>query len=168
MLSCFAACAGHGRKKPSFPTAVSEKQAVYQDSPSLSRQQTVDELLLLIRSTDISTKQLSAHLEDTLHAQGWWDALAAQALLGGIWRLIEIGAAEISPTFKSNLDKAIAEARNVEELAMEFAGEHPILTAAVCAFLALGVLWLIWPAALELLGFGAEGPIAGKSIWNCL
>jgi hypothetical protein len=49
-------------------------------------------------------------------------------------------------------------------LAVDFADEHPILTTAVVAILAIGVLYLCWPAALELLGFGAEGPIEGESL----
>jgi hypothetical protein len=166
MLSCFTACAGHGRRKAALPasTAITEKQPFYQDEPYKTRQKTIDEVMAMIRSADLSPKELSTKVQDTIHAQGWWDELAARAVLSGIWQLIVTHAGEWSSTFKSTLDKAIDEAKKIEELAVDFADEHPILTTAVVAILAIGVLYLCWPAALELLGFGAEGPIEGESL----
>ncbi|KAF1821494.1 uncharacterized protein K489DRAFT_305303, partial [Dissoconium aciculare CBS 342.82] len=98
-------------------------------------------------------------VEDTVYAQGCWDELTAQAFLAALSNLILAGE-DASPTFTHTLNRAIDEAKKIEELAVDFAGEHPVLTAAVLAILALGVLYLFWPAALDLLGFGSEGIIA--------
>jgi hypothetical protein len=149
----------------STPLAVNEKHIPYHDEPYKTREQTIDELTDVFRSTDIPLSQLTAKVEDTVHTQGWWDELTAQALLAALSNLI-LADNDASPAFTDALHKAIDEAKRIEELAVDFAGEHPVLTAAVVAILALGVLYLFWPAALELLGFGSEGPIAGKYTRN--
>jgi hypothetical protein len=167
MFACFTSCAGAGRKKRVLPTplAVNEKRIPYHDEPYKTRGQTVDELTDLFRSTSIPLSQLVEEVEDTVYAQGCWDELTAQAFLAALSNLILAGE-DASPTFTHTLNRAIDEAKKIEELAVNFAGEHPVLTAAVLAILALGVLYLFWPAALDLLGFGSEGIIAGRYARN--
>ena len=48
--------------------------------------------------------------------------------------------------------------------AEEFVEKHPVYTAAIITIIAIGVLVLITPWIIELLGFGELGPIEGKQL----
>lgn len=50
----------------------------------------------------------------------------------------------------------------VRLVAEEFVEEHPILTAMIVTVIAIGILAVLVPWAVEALGFGELGPIEGK------
>ena len=56
---------------------------------------------------------------------------------------------------KEAFDKASA-------AAAEFVHEHPVFVAAVATIVAIGILVILVPWAVEALGFGATGPIEGE------
>jgi hypothetical protein len=61
----------------------------------------------------------------------------------------------VSGALKEASDKAYA-------AAAEFVHEHPVLTAALVTIVAIGILVLLAPWAVEALGFGELGPVEGK------
>ena len=65
----------------------------------------------------------------------------------------------MNPAMQEAYDKACEAAKMIEG----YAADHPIATAVFCTVIALGVLVLLAPYALEFLGFGELGPIEGKS-----
>jgi hypothetical protein len=46
--------------------------------------------------------------------------------------------------------------------ALEFVHKHPVLTAAMGTVIAIGILAILAPWAVEALGFGEFGPVEGK------
>jgi hypothetical protein len=50
----------------------------------------------------------------------------------------------------------------VREVAENFVKEHPILTAVIVTVIAIGILAVLVPWAVEALGFGELGPIEGR------
>jgi hypothetical protein len=62
-------------------------------------------------------------------------------------------AQALSPALKEAYDKACEVAKSIEG----FVQEHPVF----CTVIALGVLVLIAPWAVEAIGFGVKGPIPG-------
>jgi hypothetical protein len=108
-------------------------------------------------ASDILTKILNADTPESLNKQlsevistdGWSDAIAA-ALLHGLENAIKTGA---------EMAQAAADAvAQSKDAAISFAKDHPVYAT----LLALGVLALLTPWALEILGFGELGPIEGS------
>lgn len=52
----------------------------------------------------------------------------------------------------------------VKEVAENFVKEHPILTAMIVTVIAIGILVVLVPWAVEALGFGELGPVEGKFV----
>ncbi|KAL4745728.1 hypothetical protein BDW72DRAFT_186168 [Aspergillus terricola var. indicus] len=107
-------------------------------------------------ASDIVTKILTADSLDTLHKElndqisttSWTEALA-KATLQGPENAIQAGA---------KMAKATADAvAQAKEAAVGFATEHPVYAMLI----ALGVLAVLTPWVLEVLGFGELGPIEG-------
>ena len=63
-------------------------------------------------------------------------------------------------------NEACKEAQKMEE----FASDHPVLIGVFLTIVALGVLYLLWPAILAALGFCEDGVMLGESqiYWFCL
>ncbi|RDW78574.1 uncharacterized protein DSM5745_05426 [Aspergillus mulundensis] len=108
-------------------------------------------------ASDIVTKILSADSPYTLHKElqdevsttGWTEAVA-KATLQGLDNAIKAGA---------KMAKAAADALGqAKDAALEFSTEHPYYTTLI----ALGVLAVLMPWMLEVLGFGELGPIEGS------
>ncbi|KAI9741607.1 MAG: hypothetical protein M1835_003107, partial [Candelina submexicana] len=62
---------------------------------------------------------------------------------------------QLGPVMQEAYNKACKEAKDIEG----FAADHPIATAVFCTVIALGILVVLAPYALELLGFAARGPV---------
>ncbi|KAJ5312552.1 hypothetical protein PENANT_c007G06426 [Penicillium antarcticum] len=108
-------------------------------------------------ASDILTKILNADTRDSLHKQlreevsaySWSEAIA-KALLHGLVNAIEAG---------TEMAQAAADAAaKSKEAAIDFAIEHPVYATLI----ALGILALLTPWTLEILGFGELGPIEGS------
>ncbi|PWY81563.1 hypothetical protein BO94DRAFT_536837 [Aspergillus sclerotioniger CBS 115572] len=94
-----------------------------------------------------SIESIHKDLNEKIKANGWSDSIA-QAILRGLNDAINAGAEMAHPATDA-LNKA-------KEAAVGFAEEHPVYTT----LLALGVLAILLPWVLEVLGFGELGPIA--------
>lgn len=114
-------------------------------------------------ASDILTIILTADTPYTLHkrlneeisTESWSEDIAT-ALLQGLENAIKTGA-EMA---KASLD-ALKQAENA---AIGFAKEHPVYATLI----ALGILAILLPWTLEILGFGELGPIEGSfaALWQ--
>lgn len=92
---------------------------------------------------------LDKQLNEELSTESWTDVIA-QAILHGLENAINSGA-----DMAKAASDAAAQSRNA---AVGFATDHPMYTTLI----ALGILALLTPWALEILGFGELGPIEGS------
>ncbi|PPJ60460.1 hypothetical protein CBER1_11685 [Cercospora berteroae] len=130
----------------------------FRDEPSKDRADTISEVLGVLLTATAAPEKATRALEEIVRDSGWWDAWTAKALLSAIEDLLRSGK-DMASTMEAAVDWAVCEAAKIPELAEQFAKEHPLMVGIVCAIVALGVLYIFWPAVLELLGFGSDGPI---------
>ncbi|KAJ5823422.1 hypothetical protein N7447_005762 [Penicillium robsamsonii] len=108
-------------------------------------------------ASTIVTKILNADTPYSLHkevseelsAEGWSDAIA-QAILRGLENAVKAGA-----DMAQAASDAAAKSKNA---AVGFATDHPVYATLI----AMGMLALLTPLALEMLGFAESGPVAGS------
>ncbi|KAF2995940.1 hypothetical protein E8E15_000298 [Penicillium rubens] len=108
-------------------------------------------------ASSIVTKILNAEdpymlykqLDEEVSTKSWSDAIA-RATLRGLENAIKAGA---------EMARAAADAAaRSKDAAIEFATDHPVYATLI----ALGILALLTPWALEIIGFGDLGPIEGS------
>lgn len=93
---------------------------------------------------------------------GWTEALAVK-LHDALLALLQsgkhrVGALEKAYTMATSaFDWVAAECSKAGEVAWNFAHDHPIWTAVI----ALGILVVLFPWAIEALGFAELGPVEG-------
>lgn len=108
-------------------------------------------ILLHADSADPQGPELQKALRDTFSICNYHDRIA-HYILQKLAKALEKGAA-LGKAAKEAFEKASAEA-------VRFAKEHP----AYCTLIALGILVLMAPWVLEILGFAELGPVEGKSV----
>lgn len=105
-----------------------------------------------------NTTSLDVTLQSLVHAAGGrTDRLAKRIFETLLKRFIE-GKEPINAVMQEAYDRACQKAKELEE----FAADHPIATEVFWAVVVLGILVLVAPYAVEWLGFGIDGPIAGE------
>jgi len=107
------------------------------------------EILDVLNRAEKGGKDLQRTLEDVVGESGWTETIA-QALLKQLEQLIRAGA-PMGQAVKDAFEKAMA-------AAVGFAHDHPVF----CTLIALGILAVLTPWVIEVLGFGELGPIEGK------
>ena len=114
-----------------------------------------------IVSTILSAKEagpsLDLTIQDLVHQAGGWSEYLAAKILTALEAVLKAGE-QLSPLMQEAFDNACEAAKVFED----FAAEYPVATAVFCTVIAIGVLVVLAPYVLEILGFGAEGPIAGE------
>jgi len=139
---------------------LSEKMVYYCDEPiKCTEAEAADKSIDTLYSADKAGKDLQHTLEDVVNETGWWDAAIAKAVLAALEKTLQAGKA-MKPALRQAYDKAVMEAKKMEELAEE----HPVLTGVFCTVVALGVLELLWPEMIAALGFGELGPVEGTIV----
>lgn len=113
------------------------------------------ELLSTLYTAESNDEHLARSLQDTVHATGWYPDLAA-TLLARLESALEAGA-HMGQVIKDAYERAAAEIG-------EFAKKHPIIMKMFYTAVALWVLAMLVPLALEVLGFGTLGPIEGMPV----
>lgn len=93
---------------------------------------------------------LRKSMQDIVGQQGWKENIA-KAVLRGIEDALTQGA-QVGTVMKEASEKAV-------QAAIGFARDHPYF----CALIAIGVLAILMPWALEALGFTELGPAEGRS-----
>ncbi|KAE8390732.1 hypothetical protein BDV23DRAFT_154758 [Aspergillus alliaceus] len=132
---------------PCFPSRPSSRHSPSSQRPR-STQDMASDIVTIILATDL-TSAIKKRLEETVGTTSWTEALA-KAILHGLENAINAGT-HMAETAANALARAKAEA-------FEFAHDHPIFVT----ILALGVLAVLTPWVIEILGFGELGPIEGS------
>ena len=105
--------------------------------------------------TSSTTTDLHKTLNEQVTATGWTDSLV-HAILQNLTSAIESGASMAQPAADA-LKKAM-------DSAVGFAKDHPVYTTLI----ALGVLFVLLPWVLGILGFGELGVVEGSwaAMWQ--
>ncbi|RDL37478.1 Uncharacterized protein BP5553_04911 [Venustampulla echinocandica] len=107
------------------------------------------DILRTLFSADQGGKHLKKSVQEIVGERGWTENIA-KAILGGIENGLKQGV-QVGMAMKEASEKAIAEAA-------DFAHDHPYF----CALIAIGILAILMPWVLEVLGFAELGPVEGS------
>ncbi|PLB43405.1 hypothetical protein P170DRAFT_441804 [Aspergillus steynii IBT 23096] len=140
IISTLFPCLSARRKSTTTTTSYNTPES---NDPSLATHATT----ILLTTEDPSL--IPKHLSNLVSTTGWTSSLA-QTLLQSLETAIQSGAKTAKPATDA-LSRAKAEA-------YDFATDHPVYTTV----LALGVLVILAPWVLEVLGFGELGPLEGS------
>ncbi|OCL07168.1 hypothetical protein AOQ84DRAFT_342164 [Glonium stellatum] len=143
------------RAKVNVPVHTNEDKPIT-DLKSPPAQPTEEEIATSIISALFAAEKpghdLERTLQDIVHSCGWYEGLAKR-VLDLLENTIKCGK-DMVGAMKEADDKAAAEAS-------DFVHEHPILTDVIITVIAIGILVILAPWAVEALGFGELGPIEG-------
>ncbi|KAL7927950.1 hypothetical protein ACQKWADRAFT_278315 [Trichoderma austrokoningii] len=163
IISCFC-----GSSEPASDFYADEKHSTPAHSlpgydPSLCTHEkvAVDVVSILLRSEKHGTA-LKKQLDEAVGTLGWSEMLAKR-ILNALVGAIRDGHDKMGPAFAKAYDDAVKEADSVFHQLVQEARDHPLELAAtvLITVIAIGVLVVLSPYVLELLGFGELGPIAG-------
>ncbi|KAF2798924.1 hypothetical protein K505DRAFT_189854, partial [Melanomma pulvis-pyrius CBS 109.77] len=134
-----------------------EKRAILSHDPRTA-EEIAEQVVHAIVNAEKGGKHLHKTLNNIVGATGWTEKVAEWTLAKLEQALKE--ASKLGPALKEAYDKAWEAARGIEG----FVQEHPVF----CTVIALGVLVMIAPWAIEALGFGELGPIEGSfaALWQ--
>ncbi|SRR6266702_182190 len=121
--------------------------------PQTTQSQAAD-ILSILYAADTNDEHLFQHVQDVVRETGWYESLAA-SVLNGLENALKAGA-PVGQAMKDAYEKSAQVVGDV----WGFVKEHPVFFTVV----ALGILVILAPWALEVLGFGELGPIEGMSI----
>lgn len=125
--------------------------------PVRSAKDISEDVIQLLRVAEKNGPTLRRQVNDAVGEQGWTESIA-RAIVAGLEPLIKQGRDKIGPVLGDFIDKAEDAAKAV----FAFPHQHPYLTAGFATIVAVGVLVLVAPWAVEALGFAEMGPVAGK------
>jgi hypothetical protein len=149
ILSCFG-CAG---TKTDVTDYQDEKAALLSAHGEPRKAELVaNDVVDTILHTKLTGLALQMKLDSVVGAYGWKENVA-KWVLEKLTRALEEGHEKLGPAVRDAYHKAVEVAMTVEG----FVVEHPVF----CTVVALGVLALMSPWLLPLLGFAEEGIIEG-------
>lgn len=105
-----------------------------------------------------SVTLLDVTIQSLVHEAGGWSEYLTEKLLAALEAVLR-AAEPMNAAMQEAFDKACEAAKVFEG----FAADHPVATAVFCTVIAVGILVLLAPYAVEILGFGELGSIEGKS-----
>lgn len=108
-------------------------------------------------------KDLKKQLDESVGTLGWSEVLAKR-ILNTLVGAIREGRDRMGPAFAKAYDDAVTEADSLFHQLVQDARDHPLELAAtvLITIIAIGVLVVLAPYVLELLGFSELGPVEGK------
>ena len=118
--------------------------------PQLALDALAGKILGLLLSAENSCSDLDLRLQKLVLPSGWSESLA-RCVLDGLVQALNTGLV-LAGKAKAAYDRASA-------AAAEFVKEHPMLTA-----IAIGMLAILAPRVVELLGFAVLGPVKGECL----
>jgi len=113
------------------------------------------DILSTLYAADTNDEHLIQHLQGIVHETGWYENLGA-AVLTGLENALK-AEAPMGQAVKVAYEKATQVVADV----LQFAKDHPVF----CAVVALGILVILAPWAIEAVGFGELGPIEGMCVY---
>ncbi|KAL8720897.1 MAG: hypothetical protein Q9225_002315 [Loekoesia sp. 1 TL-2023] len=99
---------------------------------------------------------LIAHIDGIAHQAGGWSQWLADKIRKGMEEALKAGK-EMNAALSAAYTKACEAAKVFEH----FAEDHPLATAVFVTVIAIGILVILSPYVVEMLGFGEFGPIEG-------
>lgn len=154
---CLGCPAGDNDK---FDNAINEKSRFEKNEKNKavrSAQDIATEVIDALYSAEKNGRDLVKTLDNIVGEYGWVENIGV-AVLNGLERAINSGVA-MGPVMKEMFDKATDAAADAAKAANGFRKDHPVY----CTIIAIGILVLLAPWALEAIGFGELGPIEGKN-----
>ncbi|KAF1996205.1 hypothetical protein P154DRAFT_525775 [Amniculicola lignicola CBS 123094] len=153
LTNCFT---GPNYSYTHLSSSPNEKITPYTDEDKPRTAEDVASQLVHAIMTAQTHHSLHESLSSTVSTSGWKDKFAekvAQVTLQMLQKALK-EADKLAPVVKDAYEKACNAAAQMEGLAKE----HPVYATVV----AVGVLVVVAPAVLEVLGFGELGPTAGS------
>ena len=135
--------------------AEEDTQAHADHSPDEKTQALAADLLSILMKAEKNDEHLADKLENAVQATGWYSSLA-EVILNRLQQELE-AKGPMGQAAREAYEKSLAEAK-------EFARKHPIAVNVLIALIALGILAIMMPWAIEALGFSELGPIEGKEM----
>jgi len=142
---------------------ISEK-AAYQPStrggkkPRLCSDEAASSIVSAMLDAHNTSPSLDATIQSLVHQAGGWSEYLATKILAALEAVLKAGE-QMNPAMQEAYEKACEAAKTIDG----YAADHPIATTVFCTVIALGILVVLAPYALEFLGFSELGPIEGKS-----
>ncbi|KAI9696444.1 MAG: hypothetical protein M1836_005722 [Candelina mexicana] len=127
------------------------------EKPRISSDEAASSIVSAMLHAEKPGAPLDTTIQSLVHQAGGWSEYLATKVLEALEALLKAGK-QLGPVMQKAYNKACKEAKDIEG----FAADHPIATAVFCTVIALGILVVLAPYALELLGFAARGPVGGK------
>lgn len=128
----------------------------------LSNDEAAESIVSAMLDADKIGPSLDASIQSIVHAAGGWSEYLAKKILAALEAVLKAGK-QLSAAMQEAYDKAYDAFQKTEG----FAADHPMATEVLCTVIALGILVVLAPYVVELLGycagFGELGPIEGKS-----
>jgi hypothetical protein len=154
LFACFG-CASTEVETNHYTDYPNEKAALLSDPHKAEL--IANDVVSTILHTQRTGAALRMELDSIVGTSGWRENIA-QWVLEKLSRALEEGH-ELGPAVRDAYNKAVEIAMHVEG----FVVEHPVF----CTVVALGVLTLMSPWMLSLLGFAEEGIMEGMAFWCC-
>lgn len=100
---------------------------------------------------------LIAHIDGIAHQAGGWSQWLADKIRKGMEEALKAGK-----EMNAALTAAYAKACEAAKVFEHFVEDHPLTTAVFVTVIAIGVLVILSPYIIEILGFGELGPVEGE------
>ncbi len=146
------------RRKPWLSD--SEKSALLLNNEKIAHltcEEAADQIVNVLFEAKDGGSTLIAQIDGIAHQAGGWSEWLAEQIRKGIEEALMAGK-EMDTVLAAAYEKA-CEAATVFE---HFEKDHPIATAIFVTVIAIGVLVIVAPYVIEILGFGELGPIEGQ------
>jgi len=153
LIKSIMECLGRPSTHDNAPRYTDIKEQ-YSDAAS-DHDSTAEDFVTALRTAEKNGADLQRTLNNIIHRSGTmhdasWTESLAKAILNKLAEILTSDAA-MGQAMKENVEKAV-------NAAVGFAREHPVY----CTLIAIGVLVLVAPWALEALGFGEMGIAEGS------
>lgn len=124
---------------------------------ALTIEKAASSIISALQDAEKAGPSLNSTIKSIVHQAGGWSEYLAAKIVSALEAVLK-AEGEMNGALKEAYDKACEEAKKIEG----FAAEHPVATAVFCTVIALGILVIVAPYAIEALGFGALGPVEGE------
>ncbi|KAH8591319.1 hypothetical protein B0O99DRAFT_519737 [Bisporella sp. PMI_857] len=117
------------------------------------------EILNILFNAEKEGKALRDRIEKEVSTTGWKDSLAV-AILTKFEEMLD----ECKPMAQTMTDAYL----RAKEGAEIFVSQHPVLAGVLLTVIAIGVLYILLPWVIEVLGFAEAGPVEGSwaALWQ--
>lgn len=122
-------------------------------------QDVANDVLTTLYRAEKRGRDLERTLQGIVSERGWTESLAA-AILNTLEAALKEGAS-MGPAMKDAYEKAVEAIEKVLRLVGDFKREHPVL---FWSLVAVAILVVLAPWALEALGFAELGPVEGTCL----